>query len=152
MNILVLDNNRHFISIMRMILRQFNVGQIHECIDAFLALETLKSAPVDLAFVDLNMPDLDGIEFTKLLRRGSDSPNKKLPIVLISADARRASVQRALQSGADDYLLKPIRAIDVHDRICRHTSRPHEYVRTDDGYYGPDWERVMLEAQSGHFC
>lgn len=141
LRVLVLDDNKHFLSIMRAILRHFGVAQVCDCTDAFTAFELLKSTAIDLAFVDLRMPELDGFEFVSLVRNASDSPNKMLPIVMVSAEGSRAMVQKAINIGIEGYLVKPVRPIDVHNRIVTLIEHPHRYVRTQGGYFGPDRRR-----------
>ncbi len=117
LSVLVLDDNRYFLQIMGTILRGFGIRSIVQCIDAFEAFENMKHANVDIAFVDINMPGLDGFEFMSLVRTATDSPNKQLPIIIVSGHATRSSVERAMSSGAQDYLAKPITPAEVYRRL-----------------------------------
>lgn len=76
------------------------------------ALETMEREPVHLAVVDVMMPELDGLEFTKLLRQtGGD-----LPILMVSAKALPSDIKAGLRAGSDDYMTKPI---DPEEMVLR---------------------------------
>jgi CheY-like chemotaxis protein len=60
----------------------------------------------DLVLLDLHLPDVPGEEVLRRLRE--DPRTKEIPVVVISADATRAAIQRLLAGGADDYLTKPL--------------------------------------------
>lgn len=117
LRVLVVDDNRHFRSIMRTVLRSFDVREVYDVADAVEAFALLKEKDIDLAFVDLEMPVIDGLEFVDLVRRAPDSPSQTLPVIMISGDARRSTVELATKRGADDFLVKPVRPIDVLNRI-----------------------------------
>jgi len=71
---------------------------------AYHLLETNK---VSLVLLDWNMPEMDGMEFLKKVRSMPDYEN--LPIIMVTSEAAKYNVVEALQSGATDYIVKPIR-------------------------------------------
>ena len=60
----------------------------------------------DLLILDLNMPEISGLDMIEFLRRRADSKN--LPIVMLSSEAADSVVDKALELGADSYVMKPI--------------------------------------------
>jgi DNA-binding response OmpR family regulator len=74
----------------------------------------------DLVLLDLGLPDLDGVEVCRQLRR----EHPALTIVVLTARADEASVVGALDAGADDYLIKPFRVAELLARIRAHRRRP----------------------------
>ena len=74
------------------------------------ALQLLETNKVNLVFLDWNMPEMDGIEFLKRVRAMPDY--KSLPIIMVTSEAAKYNVVEALQSGATDYIIKP-----VHEKI-----------------------------------
>jgi CheY-like chemotaxis protein len=69
----------------------------------------------DLVFMDLQMPELDGLEATQQIRRG-ESRDRRVRIVALTAHAMQGDEGRCIEAGMDDYLTKPVRAEEL-DRI-----------------------------------
>lgn len=79
--------------------------------------EALDSGPADLVLLDLGLPDMDGLDVCRLLRRDSD-----VPIIVLTARSEEADTVAALEVGADDCLIKPfgVRALIARIRaVCR---------------------------------
>ena len=149
LQVLVVDDNRNFISIMRSILNGFNIKRVYEARSAVAAFEILKVHSIDIAFVDLKMDGLDGFEFAHLIRNGTDSPNPYLPLIMVTSDGKLSTVKQAIDCGIDDYLTKPIKPIDVFNRIRAAVSKPRRYIQTKSGYFGPDRRRTADSRYTG---
>ncbi len=149
LQVLVVDDNRNFISIMRSILNGFGIKAVLEAQSAVEAFESLKSSQVDIAFVDYQMDDLDGMEFAHLIRNGEDSPNPYLPIIMVTADGKYSTVKKAIHSGIDDFLTKPIKPIDVLNRVKSAMQNQRRYIRSSTGYFGPDRRRRRSAQYAG---
>ncbi len=76
------------------------------------ALERMDEEQVHLAVVDVMMPEMDGLEFTRLLRQS----NENLPILMVSAKALSSDIKAGLRAGSDDYMTKPI---DPEEMVLR---------------------------------
>ena len=83
--------------------------------DAEEALLVLPDALPDLVLMDLNLPGIDGLEATLILRE--DPRTASIPIVVLSALAFAADRERALKAGCADYLTKPVGARQLLDRV-----------------------------------
>ncbi len=77
----------------------------------------------DIVLADLVMPELDGIELTARLR--ADARTAALPILLLTACNDPETLRRILEGGADGFLLKPFRPLELLDRLRRHLAREH---------------------------
>jgi DNA-binding response OmpR family regulator len=93
-----------------------------------------------MAFVDFRLTGLDGLEFCRLVRTASDSPNPYLPIIMVTAYSERSRVLGAINAGVDEFLVKPVRAVDVASRLNAVIERRRPFVRSAD-YFGPDRRR-----------
>jgi two-component system chemotaxis response regulator CheY len=71
------------------------------------ALQILETNKVSLIFLDWNMPEMDGMEFLKKVRSMPDY--KELPIIMVTSESAKYNVVEALQNGATDYIVKPVR-------------------------------------------
>jgi two-component system KDP operon response regulator KdpE len=109
--VLVLDDEPQILRALRVVLREAGF----EAIPAETAEEALDRAavrPPDAAIVDLVLPDGDGVEVTRELRRWSE-----MPIIVLSAVGDEAEKVRALEAGADDYVTKPFGSRELVARL-----------------------------------
>jgi two-component system chemotaxis response regulator CheY len=83
--------------------------RVEEALNGLEALERLQSLAVDLLIVDINMPQLDGLSFLKLLRQKT-LPLASIPALVTSTESAAVDVDAARMAGANFYLVKPIDA------------------------------------------
>lgn len=88
---------------------------VTDCEDGVEALALLSAHSFDLAVIDLDVPRLSGIEVVEAIRHYD--PTHDLPVVILSNERRQDVVRRLLDLGVSDYLLKPLRAQTVYERI-----------------------------------
>ncbi len=102
------------------------------------AVEMLYENDVDMIFMDVQMPEMDGIEATAVIRSNSDWNH--IPIIAMTAHAMRGDRERFLDAGMDDYISKPIRTDDVLEAIQRQLQPPvktSSAAEQDDAEIGP---------------
>jgi len=73
------------------------------------ALEALDKQAFDLVLMDVQMPEMDGLQATAVIRRGEMKSGKHIPIIAMTAHAMAGDKERCLEAGMDDYITKPIR-------------------------------------------
>jgi PAS domain S-box-containing protein len=86
-----------------------------------LALEALEREPFELVLMDVQMPELDGLEATRLLRQREQQRGKgeHVPVIAMTAHALKGDREICLSAGMDDYVAKPIRATELFAAIAR---------------------------------
>ena len=109
--ILLIDDDPDFSIMLRTLLRgrDFQVRSVYTGEDG---IEACRENPPDVVVLDLLMPNIDGWEVCERIRSFSD-----VPIIILSALGAPASVARALDAGADDYLIKPVHASLLASRL-----------------------------------
>ncbi len=135
----ILDDNAHMRGLLRVILASFGVRHIDEAATTSEAMRYVAGGEIDIAFVDFKLAGLDGLDFCKRVREPL-SPNRYLPIIMITAYAERTRVIDAINAGVDEFLVKPIRPIDVANRVNAIIERRRPFVDAE-GYFGPDRRR-----------
>lgn len=141
LRVLVVDDNQHMRAIVGAILRSAGVTAIREAGEGGRALAILGEFPADVAIVDLQMSPMDGLEFTRRLRDPKVSPRPTLPIIMMTGYAAKAKVLQARAAGVNEFLVKPITAQGVFDRLSASMLKPREPISAPT-YIGPDRRRV----------
>lgn len=148
LHVLLIDDNQHMRAITSAILQSAGIKKVREAADGASALEILRDHPVDLVIVDFNMFPLDGVEFTRLVRNSPDSANPYLPIIMMTGHSEKSRVTEARDAGVTEFVVKPITAKAILDRIQAVIFRPRPFVKTD-GYFGPDRRRTDASNYKG---
>ena len=84
------------------------------------ALAILESTPFDLVLMDVQMPEMDGLEATRALRLREDPQSRRQPVVAMTALAMKGDRERCLAAGMDDYLSKPIRPQELDEMLDKY--------------------------------
>ena len=140
-SVLLLDDSRAFLSLMTDILRGLGVRKIVRCVDAIEAFEVIGRESIHLAFVDYEMPIINGCEFASLVRTAPDCPDKFLPMILVTGHASRTIVMECLSAGFNHVLAKPLSAASLSTKMHDVFEEPARFILTPSGYFGPDRRR-----------
>ncbi len=140
LRVMIVEDNSHMAVILRTILQSFGVRELLEARDAASAFEICRSSYPDLALVDYELGDITGIEFTRFIRQADDSPNPFLPIILVTAHSERSRVLEAINAGVNEFIVKPLSAQALYERLRALVERPRPFVKAP-GYFGPDRRR-----------
>ena len=148
LRILLVDDNQHMRTITATILASAGFRCIREVRDGAEAIEALRDWPADLAIVDFNMAPIDGVEFTRRVRRSGDSPNPYLPIIMMTGHSERRRVIEARDAGVTDFLGQPITPPAGLYRSQTLIQKPRPCVTTEN-YFGPCRRRISNPAFTG---
>ncbi|VAW11155.1 hypothetical protein MNBD_ALPHA09-914 [hydrothermal vent metagenome] len=144
LTVLIIDDNAYMRTILKTMLRGFGLRRIIEAGDAVAGLEELNMSSIDMVLVDFAMPQIDGIEFTTLVRKGNDSANSTVAIIMVSAYSERSQIETARNAGIDEFLCKPVCAAELYVRIAHIIEHPRSFVRSRNGFVGPDRRRKTV--------
>jgi two-component system, chemotaxis family, chemotaxis protein CheY len=113
--VLVVDDSKLMHKMYEVMLRQYPLVY---ALDGRQALDRLKENPdVDLVLLDINMPNMNGLEFLAELR--ADGAAGKIPVIIISTEGREEDTARGLEAGANAYIKKPFHSEEILDVIAR---------------------------------
>ncbi len=142
---MIIEPSRSMRSIMRGIVHDIGVTDIQEASDVEAGYKKFKEAPVDLIFTDWSK-HVDALRFLRLVRRGEDSPDQRVPIVVVTAYTDLSEVFKARDSGMTEFLSKPISQKMVLLRFKSAIGNPRTFIEAGD-FFGPDRRRRHLPIE-----
>src|SRR5262249_38137703 len=110
------------------------------------ALRVAAEGGFDLLLLDVHMPELDGFQVVQAIRQRERSPGGHLPVIALTARARKEDRERCLAAGMDDFLAKPIQAADLWAALDRVVTARHPVGAAGPALLDP---RVLLAACGG---
>lgn len=112
---LIVDDFSTMRRIVRNLLKEAGHAQADEAEDGVVALQKLRSAPFDFVVTDINMPNMNGFELLAQIR--ADAQLKNLPVLMITAEARKEDIVMAAQGGASGYIVKPFTKATLEEKV-----------------------------------
>jgi len=112
---LVVDDFSTMRRIVRNLLKELDYTNVEEAEDGVVALQKLKSGNYQFVVTDWNMPNMTGIELLRAIR--TDDSLKHLPVLMITAEAKKENIVAAAQSGASGYIVKPFTAATLEEKL-----------------------------------
>jgi two-component system chemotaxis response regulator CheY len=112
---LVVDDFSTMRRIVRNLLKELGYTNVDEAEDGVVALQRLKGGTTQFVITDWNMPNMTGIELLKAIR--ADAGLKHLPVLMITAEAKKENIIEAAQSGASGYIVKPFTAGTLEEKM-----------------------------------
>jgi len=113
--ILVVDDMATMRRIIKGLLEQLGFKNIDEAEDGKVALQKLKSSKYDFVITDWNMPNMTGLELVQEIRK--DPELKHLPVLMVTAEAKKENVLLAIKAGVNNYIVKPFTAEVLKEKI-----------------------------------
>ncbi|MBI3529226.1 MAG: chemotaxis response regulator CheY [Betaproteobacteria bacterium] len=115
MKFLVVDDFSTMRRIVRNLLKELGFGNVDEAEDGAIALQKLKAGEFDFVISDWNMPNMDGLTLLQSIR--ADESLKKLPVLMVTAEAKKENIVAAAQAGANGYVVKPFTAATLDEKL-----------------------------------
>jgi CheY-like chemotaxis protein len=136
-NVLVVDDNQYSRKVTRMLLTNLGIKKVHEAADGIAALEAIRAVAPDMVVLDWEMPLLNGAELVRIVRSPGVFPMPEIPIIMVSGYGERWRVLESMRLGVNEFLIKPVSAKALRDRMLSILVRPRPTVQSDH-YYGPE--------------
>ncbi|UYG00081.1 MULTISPECIES: chemotaxis response regulator CheY [unclassified Halomonas] len=115
MSFLVVDDFPTMRRIVRSLLKELGFTNVEEAEDGQDALNKLRAGSFEFVVSDWNMPNLDGLEMLKEIRQ--DAALKELPVLMVTAEAKKENIIAAAQAGANGYVVKPFTAATLEEKL-----------------------------------
>jgi len=115
MKILVVDDFPTMRRIVKNLLKDLSFENVEEAEDGVEALTKLRSHPFEFVLSDWNMPNMDGLTLLKNIR--ADAQLAKLPVLMVTAEAKKENIVTAARSGASGYIVKPFTAATLEEKL-----------------------------------
>ena len=115
MKILIVDDFSTMRRIIKNLLRDLGFTNTQEADDGLTALPMLKTGQFDFLVTDWNMPGMTGIDLLKQVR--ADEQLSGMPILMVTAEAKRDQIVEAAQAGVNGYVIKPFTAAVLKEKI-----------------------------------
>jgi two-component system, chemotaxis family, chemotaxis protein CheY len=115
MKILVVDDFPTMRRIVRNLLKELGYANVEEAEDGLAGLARLRSGGYDFVISDWNMPNLDGLSMLREIR--ADATLTHLPVLMVTAEAKKENIIAAAQAGANGYVIKPFTAATLDEKL-----------------------------------
>jgi two-component system, chemotaxis family, chemotaxis protein CheY len=115
MKILVVDDFSTMRRIVRNLLKELGYTNIDEAEDGVAAMTKLKAGSFDFVVSDINMPNMNGFELLRAMR--AEPALKSIPVLVVSAEAKKEDIVNAAQAGANGYIVKPFTKATLEEKL-----------------------------------
>ena len=115
MKFLIVDDFSTMRRIVRGLLKEMGYNNADEAEDGQVALNMLKSSHYDFVVSDINMPNMNGFDLLKNIR--AEESLKNLPVLMVTAEAKKEDIVLAAQNGASGYIVKPFTAATLSEKL-----------------------------------
>ncbi len=117
MKFLIVDDFSTMRRIVRGLLKEMGCNNADEAEDGAVALQMLKNQRYDFVVSDINMPNMNGFDLLKAVK--ADDQLKHLPVLMVTAEARKEDIVLAAQSGAAGYIVKPFTKATLEEKLMK---------------------------------
>ncbi len=145
---LIIDDNTYMRKVLKALLHGFGAREVLEADDGAAGLEIFMTYSPDIVIVDWEMPILDGLEVTRMIRQPTTSVNPFAPVIMITGHSEKRRVVMAREAGVTEFLVKPISSKGLYDRILTVVAFPRPFIRTKT-FFGPDRRRGAANNYTG---
>ncbi len=147
LSVLVIEDTVPMRKLIVSVLESLGIGRVHTASNGEQGFAQYQALNPDIIITDWLMQPVDGIEFIKMVRTHPSSPNRTIPIIIITGYSAISRVLEARDTGVTEFLIKPFTATDLAKRIAYVVNKPRDFVHAPK-YFGPDRRRRKDEAST----
>ena len=147
LGILIIDDNAQMRTIIGTVLAAAGVRHLHYAQDGREGLASLARQEIDVAYVDYEMPKMNGLDFMSAVRASSDG-RRFLPIIMLTGHSDMLRLNAARDRGVTEFVAKPVTAKTILSRLESVIFRPRPFVQSA-GFFGPDRRRRSAAGYEG---
>lgn len=148
LSVLVVEDTAPMRKLVISVLETLGVGKVFTAADGDEGFNLFCQQNPDIVIADWHMLPVSGIELVRKIRQDPGSPNKMVPIVMMTGYSAMPRVSEARDCGATEFLVKPFSANDMARRIAYVINKPRDFIETGD-FFGPDRRRRKIEDYKG---
>lgn len=136
-SVLLVDHNTKSLDMLSSIFHGFGVREQIKCGSSERAVKLVQQRDIDLILIDCSMPEMDGYDFTRWLRRETAAPLRHTPVIMLTGHAAQSKVQKSRDCGASFVVTKPLTPAVLLQRILWLAADERSFVECPT-YVGPD--------------
>jgi CheY-like chemotaxis protein len=136
-SVLLVDHNAQSLDMLSSIFHGFGVREQIKCGSSERAMKLVQQRDVDLVLIDCSMPEMDGYDFTRWLRRETSAPVRHTPVIMLTGHAAQSKVRKSRDCGVSFVVTKPLTPSVLLQRILWLASDERSFVECET-YVGPD--------------
>jgi len=114
---LVVDDFPTMRRIVRNLLKELGFSNVEEAEDGAAGLAKVKEGRFDFVISDWNMPNMDGLQMLQAIRADGNPAISKMPVLMVTAEAKKENIIAAAQAGAHGYVVKPFTAATLDEKL-----------------------------------
>lgn len=148
LSVLVVEDTLAMRKIIYAVLQTLGVGTIYHAPDGEQGFRSYVKNNPDIVLTDWHMPNTGGLDMARMIRREAISPNRFVPIIMMTGYSAYQRVSTARDLGITEFLVKPFTADDLAKRIAYVINKPRDFIESKN-YFGPCRRRRVLEDYRG---
>ena len=134
--LLIVDDEFYMRKVIRTLLLSLGVTDVHDAADGGSGIAAISSLDPDVVLLDWQMAGMDGPEFVRRVRSPETFPFPNVPIIMLTGHSEHSRVVEAMRLGVHEFLLKPVSAKGLYERLVSVLMNPRPMVKRGS-YYGP---------------
>ncbi len=148
LSVLIVEDMKPLKALINKVITTLGVSQIFTAENGKDGFDLFCHHNPDIVITDWDMPQMSGIELLQKIRHSDQSPNKMVPIIMVTGYNSPEKIAKCRDYGITEFLAKPFRANDIATRISHVIRSPRDYIQ-NDSYFGPDRRRRTIPNFTG---